>query len=356
MILPKGYFFIGIGSLYFTFFIYRLLKILIKQSLSFWLLPLLYLLVFLISLPAVNFLDIKAVIYYHVLAVSLFLEIIYVFVRKFEVVKYIIPTGLACFITVSCIFAYGYYNMHHIVVTRYVLDSEKISDLRIAVIADLHMGVSMNIDDLQKVCRDIDDEKVDIVVLDGDIFDENTSYELMKKTCRVLGSMANTKGIYYVYGNHDQNLYAGNPQYQGDDIRNEFEKYGVTVLDDEISVVEDVMIIGRGDARFYNDGSRLMMEDLYNDRNDEYYTIVLDHQPLDLELNAKLGCDLQISGHTHGGQLFPQGIVQSLTSDTLVYGKREIGDFTAITTSGIAGWKYPIKTGAPSEYLIIDIC
>lgn len=355
MILPKGYFFIGVGSLYFTFFIYRLFKILLKQIIPLWLIPFLYMLVCLISIPAANFLDLKAVIYYHVLVVSLFLEIIYFLVRKHEIVKYIIPTGLACFVIVSCIFAYGYYNMHHIVATRYVLNSDKISNLRIAVIADLHMGVSMNIDELQKVCQDINDEKVDIVVLDGDIFDENTSYELMKKTCKVLGSIVNTKGIYYVYGNHDLNLYAGNPQYHGDDIQNEFEKYGVTVLDDEIRIVDDVMIIGRGDARFYNDGSRLTMEALYTDRNAEYYTIVLDHQPLDLELNAKLGCDLQISGHTHGGQLFPQGIVQSLTSDTLVYGKREIGDFTAITTSGIAGWKYPIKTGAPSEYLIIDI-
>lgn len=85
------------------------------------------------------------------------------------------------------------------------------------------------------------------------------------------------------------------------------------------------------------------------------YTIMLDHQPLNLDENAALGIDLQLSGHTHGGQLFPMGIVQSLTSDTLIRGQRDIGDFTAITTTGIAGWRYPIKTGAPSEYVIINI-
>ena len=85
------------------------------------------------------------------------------------------------------------------------------------------------------------------------------------------------------------------------------------------------------------------------------YTILLDHQPLDLEQNASLGIDLQLSGHTHGGQLFPMGIVQSLTSDTLVRGQRNIDDFTAITTTGMSGWRYPIKTGAPSEYVIIKV-
>ena len=82
---------------------------------------------------------------------------------------------------------------------------------------------------------------------------------------------------------------------------------------------------------------------------------MLDHQPLNLDENAALGIDLQLFGHTHGGQLFPMGIVQSLTSDTLIRGQRDIGDFTAITTTGIAGWRYPIKTGAPSEYVIINI-
>ena len=49
------------------------------------------------------------------------------------------------------------------------------------------------------------------------------------------------------------------------------------------------------------------------------------------------------------------GIVQSLTSDTLIRGQRTIHDFTAITSSGMAGWRYPIKTGAPSEYVIINV-
>lgn len=350
-----GYGLLVLTTVYFTFFVFRLLKLFLKITVPLWIIPIIYLIIFITSLPARNFLDIKAVVYFHIFVVSLILEVIYFFVKRYKIGQYLIPTGLLCVIIVSCVLGYGYYNMHHIKEKKYVIESDKIDDLKIAVIADLHMGLSMDEDDLKKLCDEINEKKADMVVLDGDIFDEYTTYQQMKDSCQILGALYHTKGIYYVYGNHDSNLYTTSPQYQTQDIKEEFEKNGVVVLDDEIKTVDDVTIIGRGDARFYNDGSRLVMEELYQKVTSGQYVIVLDHQPLDLELNESLGCDLQISGHTHGGQLFPQGIVQSLISDTLVYGKRQINDFTAITTSGVAGWKYPIKTGAPCEYLIIEV-
>lgn len=351
----SGYILIAVSTVYFTYFIYRLICLFIKSHSSFWICPVIYLIVLVISLPAVNFLDIKAVIYYHILVIALLLEIVYFFTKKYSFMKYIIPTGLACVVLVTGIFAYGYYNMNHIVQTKYQLYSSKIDYLKIAVIADLHMGVSINQQKLQGICEEINDEKPDLVILAGDIFDENTTYQEMQDACTILGSMYQSQGIYYVFGNHDQNLYTNSAQYETSDIIAAMEKNGINVLDDEVVEIENLTIIGRGDARFYNDGTRLSMSNLYSNRDDSRYVIVIDHQPLDLETNAALGCDLQVSGHTHGGQLFPQGLIQSLTSDTLVYGKRQINQFSAITTSGLSGWRYPIKTGAPSEYVIIEI-
>ena len=353
--LNSGFIIIALASFYFAFFAYRLLTLVLKIHLTLWIYPILYLLVLLISLPAANFLNIKAVIYYHILAVAIFLEIVYFFTKKYVFMRYIIPTGLACAIIVACIFGYGFYNMHHIVKTTYRLQSDKIDHLKIAVIADLHMGVSVDQQKLQAICDEINQDQPDLVVLAGDIFDENTTIQQMKDACAVLATIDHNLGIYYVYGNHDQNLYTSTAQYQASDIETEMEKNGITVLDDEIAEKGNITVIGRGDARFYNDGNRMAMTELYTEKTKDSYVIVIDHQPLELESNASLGCDLQISGHTHGGQLFPQGVIQSLTSDTLVYGKREIGEFTAITTSGISGWRYPIKTGAPSEYVIIEI-
>lgn len=87
---------------------------------------------------------------------------------------------------------------------------------------------------------------------------------------------------------------------------------------------------------------------------------MLDHQPLDLAENAALGYDLQLSGHTHGGQIWPVGPVCSLAArlasvEYCNYGMKQIGDFQVIVSSGIAGWGYPIKTGAKAEYVIVDI-
>ena len=143
-----------------------------------------------------------------------------------------------------------------------------------------------------------------------------------------------------------------------EEIKENLENNGITVLDDEVVCLDDVNIIGRKDASFWGENPRLSSEELYQkipEDKKSNYTILLDHQPLDLNENADVGVDLQLSGHTHGGQLFPMGIIQSLASDTLVSGSREIGDFTAITSSGIAGWRYPIKTGARSEYVVINV-
>ena len=69
---------------------------------------------------------------------------------------------------------YGYYNINHVVATNYELSSDKIDDLKIIEIADLHMSTSINIDELKKYCDEMSELNADIVVLTGDIFDENT--------------------------------------------------------------------------------------------------------------------------------------------------------------------------------------
>ena len=219
------------------------------------------------------------------------------------------------------------------------------------------MSTSINIDELKKYCDEMSELNADIVVLAGDIFDENTPLEDMMETSKILSTIDNDLGIYYVYGNHDNGRYDG-MTFGPEEIKENLENNGITVLDDEVVCLDDVNIIGRKDASFWGENPRLSSEELYQkipEDKKSNYTILLDHQPLDLNENADVGVDLQLSGHTHGGQLFPMGIIQSLASDTLVSGSREIGDFTAITSSGIAGWRYPIKTGARSEYVVINV-
>ena len=72
--------------------------------------------------------------------------------------------------------------------------------------------------------------------------------------------------------------------------------------------------------------------------------------------NVKAGVDLQLSGHTHNGQIFPiRQIISPIDPNEWQYGVKEIDDFTAIVSSGIAGWGFNIRTQGNSEYVIIDI-
>lgn len=86
------------------------------------------------------------------------------------------------------------------------------------------------------------------------------------------------------------------------------------------------------------------------------YIIVVSHQPTDLEKNSKLGYNLQISGHTHNGQIFPFNLlIKFFNLAELIYGQKEFENFNVIVTSGLSGWGYLIRTAGNSEYVIINI-
>ena len=86
------------------------------------------------------------------------------------------------------------------------------------------------------------------------------------------------------------------------------------------------------------------------------YSIVLDHQPSDFDAQAAAGADLVLSGHTHGGQLFPlHRMGQWLGIDDKSYGCEKRKNTTFIVTSGISDWAIQFKTGCKSEYVVIDV-
>ena len=341
------------GVIYFTFFINRFMRSVLNIHTNRFYIIILAIIVTIVSIPAMNTLELYGVIY------TLILEFLNIWLQRFNIYRFTFITGiLGVLVTVLCL-GYGYYNIKHVVATTYDLSSDKIDDLKIIEIADLHMSTSLDVLQLQKYCDEMSELNADLVVLAGDIFDENTPLDDMVDASKALSTIKNKLGIYYVYGNHDNgSRNFDDVAFGPEEIKENLEKNGITVLEDEVITLDKVNIIGRKDASFWGNNPRLATSELLamipEDKHNNY-TIILDHQPLDLDENAALGIDLQLSGHTHGGQLFPMGIVQSLTSDTLIRGQRTIHDFTAITSSGMAGWRYPIKTGAPSEYVIINV-
>ena len=101
---------------------------------------------------------------------------------------------------------------------------------------------------------------------------------------------------------------------------------------------------------------RKSMSEFIADLDKNKYTIVIDHQPNSFEEETDSKVDLVLSGHTHGGHVFPAGqIGMMIGANDMLYGKKSEQNTDFIVTSGISGWEIPFKTLALSEYVIIDI-
>ena len=265
---------------------------------------------------------------------------------------------IAVALTIAVI-GYGRYNMFHVIRTEYTLQTQKdiqTEGYRLVLLSDLHYGVSMSDGQLQKIADRISRENPDIVVLDGDIVDENTTSEQMKSAFHILGTIDSKYGIYYTYGNHDKNNYSTTPNYTAEQLAETIKRNDIQILEDDTAVINDeVVLIGRAD-RGYGNENRQTIFDLTSKLDKKQEWVVLDHQPADYENVKKAGCDIILSGHTHAGQIWPVGLVASLFHfDELNYGKIQRENLNAVVTSGIAGWGYPIRTEKHSEYVVLNI-
>ena len=340
-------------SFYMMFFISRFIKIFWTMTPLLWVMTVFIALV--MAAPAVNILGLYAVLYFYFVAACALVGLISHFIST-GIVKTIMQSGLVSVVIVAVVMGYGYYNMHHVVETDYTIKSQKINDLKILLISDLHTDQVFQAKQIEALVNKMNHVNPDLVILDGDIFDENTPKKDMLAATKALSQLHNKLGIYYVYGNHDDSKYgnwhtANRSHANASDIKQAMKKNHITVLDDEIKKIGKVTLVGRRDASYERKSSAELLKQV--DRHQ--YIIVLDHQPLDIQVNAKNGADLELSGHTHGGQIWPKGYLNDFMPGSMRYGNKTIGSFHAITTSGLAGWGFPIKTGSPSEYVVINV-
>lgn len=269
--------------------------------------------------------------------------------------KYYWPGGAAALLTVVYLGA-GWYLAHHVSETRYELTTEKdigMDMLRIVQISDSHVGNTFDGEGFARQIERIQRTDPDLVVITGDYVDDDTTKKDMEISCAALGNLQTTYGVYFVFGNHDKGYFEYR-DFSADDLRNELEKSNVRILEDEtVMLGEQVLLIGRQDRSVRE---RKSAAELMEGVDPEKYTIVLNHQPNDFDAEAKAGVDLVLCGHTHGGQMFPVGLIGTATGlDDKSYGLEIRDNTTFIVNSGISCWGLQFKTAAPSEYVIIDI-
>lgn len=314
---------------------------------------------FLILAPAINFSGVWFLTLLHIFQVGIVIEIINLFLEKLHIKQWNIlynSCSLPIIITVF-IFIYGYYNINNIKRTEYTIYTEKnISKIgyKIGLISDVHYGNAIDKKTLQEQIKRLNQENFNILVLAGDIVDESTSLEEVKDIFKILGETNTKNGIYYVYGNHDTSKYRKKPNYTLKDLKSSVDSGNIILLrDNSVKVNKDLIITGRKDK---SEKSRKNSSELIEKLDRENYLILIDHQPVELEKNSKLGYDLELSGHTHNGQIFPSNlIIRFFNLAELIYGKKVLGEFNSIVSSGFSGWGYPLRTAGHSEYVVINI-
>ena len=287
-------------------------------------------------------------------------DFIFWFIQKaFGISFDVYYAGWVAFIGTIISLSIGWYLNFNVWQTNYNLSTnKKVSDLKIAMFADSHLGTTFDAAGFEKHLQKIQAENPDLLVIVGDFVDDDTPKEDMLKATELLGKMKTKYGVYLVFGNHDKGYYGFNG-FSAQDLREKLKENNVKLLSDEVVLLNDSFyLIGRKDYSEVQEkrSNRLSMSELTENLDKDKYMIVLDHQPADYENQAKSEVDLVLSGHTHGGQLFPFNQVGKLIgANDMVYGHKKQNKTDFIVTSGISSWAIKFKTGTKSEFVIINV-
>lgn len=252
------------------------------------------------------------------------------------------------------LFAYGFWNMQAVKPNYHTYTSDKLTDPhKIVFAADLHVGSAQLFSTTQKTVQAMQAEKPDCVILGGDILDDYTTADEMQQTFALFRDFSCP--VYFVYGNHDLQghaEYAIGHQYTQAELEQALKDNGITLLQDEFAVLApDVLILGRNDISA--EEARTDPIELKNPDADAYL-VVVDHQPTEfVKKNMTIGTDLQLSGHTHAGQLFPLDLLYGLIG--YVYGDYEKNGAVMNVSAGACGWRVPLRTAAHCNYEVITL-
>jgi predicted MPP superfamily phosphohydrolase len=226
----------------------------------------------------------------------------------------------------------------------------EINTLRIAAVSDIHLGSIIRKRSIKKLSGMLQKMNPDIVLLLGDVVDGELGPVLRGDLLRFFTCPKCNDGLFAITGNHE---------FIGGAARTipYIESKGIRVLKDEIVTLEGgIQLIGRIDRdsyRFYGK-ERLTLGELMKQVDTTKPVILLDHQPFHLGESAKYGIDLQLSGHTHNGQMWPLNYVTSKIYE-LSYGYLKKANSQFIVSSGYGLWGPRVRSGSRSEVLLINI-
>lgn len=224
------------------------------------------------------------------------------------------------------------------------------NSLRIVAVSDIHLGTIVGRQRFCKIVNKINSLSPDLIILVGDVVDEDLAPVIRENLGEALRHLQSKLGVYAITGNHE---YFG-----GVEAAVQYLKaHGVTVLRDSVANINSSLyLVGREDRSINRiiGRQRKTLAELMAHTNKQLPVILLDHQPFKLNEAAENGFDLQLSGHTHHGQLWPLNyITQKVYEKSWGYLKK--GNTHIYVSCGVGTWGPPVRLGNRPEILNIKL-
>jgi predicted MPP superfamily phosphohydrolase len=246
----------------------------------------------------------------------------------------------------------GFITTRLIVVKKYNIDINKnagqLKSLNIVMASDLHLGTINGKNFAYRVVDIINKQKPDIVLLAGDIIDEDIKPVLRDNVGEALLELKAKYGVYAVTGNHE---YIGGVN----DAVEYLERHNIQIIRDYyVKIDNSFYVVGREDLarKRFAGYSRKPLNEIIDGIDKSLPIILMDHQPFQLNEARVNGIDLQLSGHTHNGQLWPMNYIVEKIYE-LPWGYKLIGNTHYYVSCGVGGWGPPVRIGSRPEIINI---
>ena len=247
------------------------------------------------------------------------------------------------FVLLFGIFLYGNFHYYNKVRVPLVLKSSKPlpKAYKVVMASDLHLGYHNPRKELARWVDMINAEHPDFILIAGDIIDGSMRPLLEERMAEEFHRLQ--APVYACLGNHE--FYAGQPE-----AKQFYRDAGIHLLIDDCAVIDgSIVIIGRDDR---TNMRRKPVKDLIDKK--ELYSIVLDHQPYNLDRTEAAGVDFQLSGHTHRGQVWPISWITDHIYECS-WGSHRRGNTQYYISSGIGIWGGKFRIGTQSEYVVATL-
>lgn len=217
---------------------------------------------------------------------------------------------------------------------------------KVVQISDVHLGHVLGQKFFDKLVKEINNLHPAAVFITGDLFDgmgDNFDY-----LAPVLDLIQAPKGVYFITGNHE--TYFG-----VDKVYDVLNKTKMKIFHDDMALVDGLQIIGINYLERSDQKSIGEIIKKISNYDADGPSILLYHSPIQIDEAKSAGIKLQLSGHTHRGQIFPLRYITNIVYKGYDYGLHQLGDFTIYTSSGIGTWGPTMRTGVTPEIVVITL-